>query len=54
MGRILAIGSDGHDYLVNKEALASPSPVPEPTTTMMIVLVGSLLGVRSIRRRSQN
>ncbi len=53
LGRILAIGSNGHDYLVNKEALGSPSPVPEPTTTMMIVLVGSLLGVRAIRRRSQ-
>ena len=53
LGRILAIGSNGHDYLINPTALGSPSPVPEPTTTMMIVLVGSLLGVRSIRRRAQ-
>jgi hypothetical protein len=51
LGRILAQGSDGHDYLLTPTALGSPSTVPEPSTALMLGLVGTLLGLRTIRRK---
>jgi PEP-CTERM motif len=51
LGRILAQGSDGHDYLLTPTALGSPETVPEPSSVMVFGVVGSLLGLRSIRRR---
>jgi len=53
LGRIIAVGSDGHDYLLTPVALGAASPVPEPTTVVTLGLLASLLGFRSIRRRRQ-
>ncbi len=53
LGRIIAVGSDGNDYLLTPVALGAASPVPEPTTVVTLGLLASLLGFRSIRRRRQ-
>ena len=51
LGRILTRGSDGHDYLLTPDALGPAATVPEPTTLMMLGLVGTTIAFRSIRRR---
>ena len=51
LGRIIAIGSNGDDYLLTPTAIGPASPVPEPSAAMLLGLVGTLLGLRSIRQR---
>jgi hypothetical protein len=51
LGRIVAVGDNGHDYLLTPSALGPAATVPEPSTAMMFGVVGSFLGLRSIRRR---
>jgi hypothetical protein len=52
LGRIVALGSDGHDYLLTPVGLGPASTVPEPTALMMLGLAGAAVGSRSIRRKS--
>jgi hypothetical protein len=51
LGRIIAFGSNSDAYLLTPSALGSPATVPEPPTSLMLGLAGSLLGIRSLRRR---
>jgi len=50
LGRIIAVGSDNHEYLLTPVALSSASPVPEPTAAMMLGMAGIVLGFRALRR----
>ncbi len=50
LGRIIAGGSNGDDYLLTPVALGAASPVPEPSTALMLGLFGSLVVLRSIYR----
>jgi hypothetical protein len=49
-GRILAKGSDSHEYLLSPTALGPAATVPEPPAWMMLILASGLFGVRSVRR----
>ncbi len=51
LGRIIAFGSNGHDYLLTPNALGAPATVPEPSTWLIFGLAGSLFGLRSVRRQ---
>ncbi len=52
VGRIVASGSDGHDYLLNPIALGAPQTVPEPSSVLVLgCAVASLaIGMRRARR----
>ncbi len=50
LGRIIATGSNGDNFLLTPVALGSVSPVPEPSTAMLLGLAGSILGLRALRR----
>jgi hypothetical protein len=50
LGRILTVGSDSHNYLLTPVELGTAATVPEPTTLMLLGLVGSCLGIRRLRR----
>ena len=51
LGRILAIGSDGHDYLLTPKDLGSVATVPEPTTWALMGMISVALSIRSARQR---
>ena len=51
LGRILAEGSDGHNYLLTPTSLGSPSTVPEPSTVIMLGMASGLFALRSISRK---
>jgi hypothetical protein len=50
LGRILAEGSDGHDYLLTPAAIGTAETVPEPTTMMLLGLAGSSIVLRKLLR----
>ncbi|QEH36994.1 hypothetical protein OJF2_55790 [Aquisphaera giovannonii] len=51
LDRILARGEDGHVYLLTPNGLGLPSPVPEPTSLVLCILVlcGAALNARRMR-----
>ena len=53
-GQILTLGNDGHDYLLTPLSLGipAPTPVPEPTTTIIFGMMGGALVIRSLRRKT--
>lgn len=51
LGRILAIGSDSHDYLLTPVALGDAATVPEPTTLATLGVLGGMLSIRALVRR---
>ena len=48
LGRIIAQGSDGHDYLLNPLSIGDPTPTPEPSTLALLAVAS--LGYLARRR----
>lgn len=50
LGRILAQGSDGHEYLLTPTSLGAPQTVPEPSTLLIFGLGAAALMAHHARR----
>lgn len=46
LGRIIAVGSNGDDYLLSPVALGPPSPTPEPTAFALLAVASAGLAIR--------
>ena len=53
LGRILAVGSDNHDYMLTPVALGDAATVPEPTTLATLGVLGMALWIRVRSRQSR-
>ena len=46
LGRIIAVGSNGDNYLLTPVALGPPSPTPEPTTLAVLAVASAGFAIR--------
>jgi hypothetical protein len=53
LGRIIALGSDNHDYLLTPTALGDAATVPEPTTLATVCVLGITLWIRARGRQAR-
>jgi hypothetical protein len=51
LGRIIAVGSNGDDYLLTPLALGPPATAPEPTAFALLTVGSAALAIRRRFRR---